>query len=131
MSLRTPRMAELDDPATPRELVLASEGDIVERKRTADADALANAIFEFANTRGGWLLLGVDDDGALAGWRPKGEAHALATRPARQPPARAGFRFPRRPRDPTGRLTAPITFPATMTSSVMGTRHPGRSLSGR
>ncbi len=68
-------MADLDDPQTLRELVAAAETDVVERKRTADAATLGKVVSAFANTNGGWLLLGVDDDGSLVGWRPKGRAH--------------------------------------------------------
>lgn len=69
------RMAELDDLHTLRQLVAAAESDVVERKRTADVATLGKVVSAFANTNGGWLLLGVDDDGSIVGWRPKGRAH--------------------------------------------------------
>ncbi|HEX7143777.1 MAG TPA: ATP-binding protein [Gaiellaceae bacterium] len=68
-------MADLSDARALRELVAAQESDTVERKRTADSTTLAKVVSAFANTRGGWLLLGVDDDGTVPGWRPKGTAH--------------------------------------------------------
>jgi len=68
-------LADLSDARALRELVAAPESDSVERKRTADAMTLAKVVSAFANTSGGWLLLGVDDDGTLSGWRPKGTAH--------------------------------------------------------
>ena len=69
------RIADLRDPQTLRTLLAAPESDVVERKRDADKSTLAKVVSAFANTSGGWLLLGVDDDGALAGWSPKGNAH--------------------------------------------------------
>ena len=51
------------------------ESDRLERKREADTTKLVNAIAGLANAAGGWLLLGVDDDGSLHGWQPKGRAH--------------------------------------------------------
>src|SRR4051794_15760316 len=68
-------MADLSDARALRELVAAPESESVERKRSADAMTLAKVVSAFANTSGGWLLLGVDDDGTLPGWRPKGTAH--------------------------------------------------------
>lgn len=69
------RLADLNAPAVLRELVRTQESDTVERKREADPATLAKVISAFANTTGGWLLLGVDDDGSLAGWMGKGRAH--------------------------------------------------------
>jgi hypothetical protein len=51
------------------------EGNMMERKRSADDKTLAKAVSGFANAAGGWLLLGIEDDGGLAGWQPKGRAH--------------------------------------------------------
>lgn len=75
MRLPALSLAELRDTAILRELVAMSEGDMVERKRTADQSTLAKVVSGLANSAGGWLLLGIDDDGALAGWQPPGRAH--------------------------------------------------------
>ena len=76
--MRSPpiRLADLKDPDALRELVASPESDVIERKRTADGSTLGKVISAFANTNGGWLLLGVNDDGSLAEWRPKGSSHA-------------------------------------------------------
>lgn len=74
MRLSSLRFASLLDPDVLRELLRQPESDFVERKRTADAYTLAKAITGFANADGGWLLLGVDDDGEIPGWRSKGNA---------------------------------------------------------
>jgi hypothetical protein len=68
-------LAELSNAAKLRELIAMSEGNMVERKRSADHNTLAKVISGFANAAGGWLLLGIDDDGGLAGWKPNGRAH--------------------------------------------------------
>jgi hypothetical protein len=68
-------LTELSEPAILRELVSMPEGDMVERKRSADHNTLAKAVSGFANASGGWLLLGIDDDGGLVGWQPSGRAH--------------------------------------------------------
>jgi hypothetical protein len=69
------RVADLKDPEVLRGLLSSPESDVVERKRAADIATLAKVVSAFANANGGWLLLGVDDDGALAGWHPNGRAH--------------------------------------------------------
>lgn len=69
------RVADLNDPEVLRDLLASPESDVVERKRAAEPAMLAKVVSAFANTNGGWLLLGIDDDGALAGWRPNGRAH--------------------------------------------------------
>lgn len=69
------RVADLKDPEMLRDLLASPESHVVERKRAADVATLAKVVSAFANTNGGWLLLGVNDDGTLAGWHPKGNAH--------------------------------------------------------
>jgi hypothetical protein len=68
-------LADLRDPQVLHQLLGTAESDLVERKRTADARTLAKVVSAFANANGGWVLLGVEDDGSLSGWRPKGRAH--------------------------------------------------------
>ncbi len=75
MHLSSLRFASLHDSNVLRGLLGQPESDWVERKRTADAYTLAKAVTGFANAEGGWLLLGVDDDGQLPGWQSKGNAH--------------------------------------------------------
>jgi len=49
-------------------LVSAGEGQTVEFKnRTPDGDKLAREAVSFANAIGGWILIGVDDDGTVRG----------------------------------------------------------------
>lgn len=69
-------LTDLSDPATLREFIREPEGDRLERKREADTPTLVKAISGLANAAGGWLLLGVNDDGSLHGWQPKGRAQA-------------------------------------------------------
>jgi hypothetical protein len=67
---------DLKDPELLRALLAAAESDHVERKRELDRDKLAKTISGFANADGGWLLLGVEDDGTIGdGYSGKGRAH--------------------------------------------------------
>jgi hypothetical protein len=75
MRLGAVGIADLADAAVLRKLVVLPESDVLERKRSADAITLGRVVSGFANANGGWLLLGVDDDGSLVGWEPKGNAH--------------------------------------------------------
>lgn len=51
-----------------RELIAQGAGSHVEFARECPADdALASVLCAFANTRGGWLVVGVDDDRSLHG----------------------------------------------------------------
>jgi hypothetical protein len=75
MRLLSTRLSDLEDPKVLQALLASPESDFVERKRTADNSTLGKVVSAFANTNGGWLLLGVNDDGSLAGWRPQGRAH--------------------------------------------------------
>jgi Schlafen, AlbA_2 len=69
-SLRRLALADLDEP-TLRRLVEQGEDLFVERKREPPpAPRFGAQVASFANTLGGWLLLGVDDDRNLIGWEP-------------------------------------------------------------
>ena len=51
-----------------RELIELGETDMVEfKRRFSDFDKIAKEIIAFANTRGGKILIGVDDDGTIVG----------------------------------------------------------------
>lgn len=51
-----------------RELIELGETDMVEfKRRFSDFDKIAKEIIAFANTRGGVILIGVDDDGSIVG----------------------------------------------------------------
>lgn len=63
------------DLAALKRLIAAGEAGGVERKAEMPQDALASSAAAFANTSGGWLLVGVRDDGSIAGWAPPGNAH--------------------------------------------------------
>jgi len=58
-----------------RELIEADE-TVAERKGSPPKDGMGPTIAAFANSGGGWVLLGVRDDGTLAGFRVPGKAHA-------------------------------------------------------
>jgi hypothetical protein len=63
------------DEAAVRGLIARGEPGGVERKAAIPkGDGLCPSVAAFANTHGGWILLGVDDDGAIVGWRPPGRA---------------------------------------------------------
>jgi hypothetical protein len=66
--IRRLSLADLDQP-TLEDLVRHGEDLLVERKRAVpDAPKFGAAAGSFANTLGGWILLGVDDDGTVHGW---------------------------------------------------------------
>jgi len=73
--MRLVSFRSLQDDATLRELLASPESRLVERKREADRGEIAKVVAGFANTAGGWLLLGVDDSGDLVGWEGGGRAH--------------------------------------------------------
>jgi hypothetical protein len=75
MRLSGLRLTDLSDQTVLRELVGEPEGERLERKREADAPTLVKAISGMANANGGWLLLGIEDDGSLYKLAPKGRAH--------------------------------------------------------
>lgn len=69
VGLRRLTLSDLDE-ATLRGLVCHGEDLLVERKRAPPAPPnFGAAAASFANTLGGWLLLGVDDDGTVRGWQ--------------------------------------------------------------
>ena len=58
-----------------RELIAAGE-TVAERKATVPGEGIGPTIAAFANSGGGWVLIGVHDDGTLKGFRVPGKAHA-------------------------------------------------------
>ncbi len=51
-----------------KELIIGGEGSQVEFKRKiSSAEKIARALIAFANTKGGTILFGVDDDGSIVG----------------------------------------------------------------
>ncbi len=51
-------------------LIGHGEDDLVERKRQPPSGTrFGAAVASFANTLGGWILLGVDNDGSIHGWK--------------------------------------------------------------
>ncbi len=72
--LRRLTLSDLDDDTL---LELANHGEdlLVERKREPPAaPKFGAAVGSLANTLGGWMLLGVEDDGTVRGWEPPGGA---------------------------------------------------------
>lgn len=67
VNFRRLSIADLDEAAL-RRLVGEGETLFVERKETDPEDGLGSAVASFANTLGGWLLLGVTDDGTAKGY---------------------------------------------------------------
>lgn len=68
--LRRLSLAELDDAAL-RTLIDHGEDLFVERKRALPTPPkFGAAAGSFANSLGGWILLGVSDDGDVFGWQP-------------------------------------------------------------
>jgi hypothetical protein len=62
------------DPALVQRLIAEGETLFVERKATDPKDGLGATVASFANMLGGWLLIGVDNDGKVVGYLPKGRA---------------------------------------------------------
>jgi hypothetical protein len=60
------------DPGLVQRLIAEGETLFVERKEGNPADGLGPTVASFANMLGGWLLLGVDDDGQVVGYEPPG-----------------------------------------------------------
>lgn len=71
--IRRLSLADLDDDSL-RRLVDHGEDLFVERKRELPRDGLGRVVASFANSLGGWLLLGVEDSGSLVGYTPPGRA---------------------------------------------------------
>ena len=55
-------------------LVREGETLFVERKERDPKVGFGSTVASFANTLGGWLLIGVDDDGNVVGYEPPGRA---------------------------------------------------------
>lgn len=55
-------------------LIAAGEPGGVERKAMIPSNGLGPSAAAFANSEGGWILLGVRDDGSIEGWEPPGTA---------------------------------------------------------
>jgi hypothetical protein len=74
----SPRRLAIPDIAADPRLVerLIGEGEtlFVERKERDPKDGLGATVASFANMLGGWLLIGVDDDGDVVGYEPPGSA---------------------------------------------------------
>jgi hypothetical protein len=75
--IRRLAVADLDEPALER---LAAHGEdlFVERKQAIPSDGIGRPVAAFANSLGGWLLLGVADDGTAVGFSPPGRADPQA-----------------------------------------------------
>ena len=73
------------DEAAVRGLIARGEPGGVERKAAIrKGDGLCPRVLAFANTHGGWILLGVNDAGAIVGWRPRRRLPATASRSIRR-----------------------------------------------
>src|SRR4051812_20226286 len=74
--IRSLAIADLDE-STLRGLIEHGEDLFVERKLIPPKDGGFGAtVASFANTIGGWVLLGIADDGTIKGWEPPGRADA-------------------------------------------------------
>jgi hypothetical protein len=76
MAERSLRHLELNDVTEDvlRQLIHAGETDLVERKEKPPRDGLGPTVSSFANSGGGWVLIGVSDDGELVGFSSPGRA---------------------------------------------------------
>jgi Putative DNA-binding domain len=61
------------DAAAVAALIAAGE-TVVERKETVPSDGLGASVAAYANSGGGWILLGVSNSGDSAGWTPPGRS---------------------------------------------------------
>lgn len=64
------------DEVTLMRLIAAGEDGGAERKAQVPADGLGPSVAAFANSGGGWLLLGVQDDGTICGAKVPGRSQA-------------------------------------------------------
>ncbi len=69
LSFRRLSMADLDEESL-RRLVAEGESLFVEREQQEPKGGFGLAMASFANTLGGWLLVGVGDEGAIKGYEP-------------------------------------------------------------
>jgi hypothetical protein len=67
------KLADLGEAELQR-LIAAGEDGGVERKAKPPREGLAPSVAAFANSGGGWLLLGVDDDATIRGFAVPGRA---------------------------------------------------------
>lgn len=68
-----------------RELIAQGEGEMLEfKKRTTHPSRISRTLVSLANTRGGQVLVGVDDDGRLVGVRDAEEERFLLRQAAGQ-----------------------------------------------
>jgi hypothetical protein len=72
-SLRDLDLADVTEDVL-RELIAEGETDLVERKERPPDGGLGPTIASFANCGGGWVLLGVANDGQTKGYRAPGNA---------------------------------------------------------
>jgi predicted HTH transcriptional regulator len=78
-----------------QQLIFAGESDTLDfKKRITHADRIARTIASFANTRGGFILVGVMDNGQISGIDPEEEKHILnlAAEHFCDPPVRIFFK---------------------------------------
>jgi hypothetical protein len=79
-SIQSAPLAAVDGPAI--DVLLAQEERwFVERKESAEIEALAKEIASFANSDGGWVLVGVTDDGEPPEKPPEGATAKLVADP--------------------------------------------------
>ena len=71
--MRTLALAELDEAGL-RDLIAEGEPLFVERKVATPKDGLGPTVASFANTLGGWLLLGIADDATIRGFSEHGRS---------------------------------------------------------
>lgn len=57
-----------------RDLIAEGETDLVERKVKVPDDGLGPTVASFANSGGGWVLLGIDNNGVAVGFTAPGRA---------------------------------------------------------
>lgn len=62
------------DPGLVQRLIDEGETLFVERKATDPKVGLGATVASFANMLGGWVLIGVANDGTVIGYKPKGRA---------------------------------------------------------
>lgn len=80
MKTSAPASAETENFFEIRKLVLEGEGQHLEFKRkAAHPEKIVREFIAFANTEGGTLLVGVDDDGSIPGVKyPEEEIHVIS-----------------------------------------------------
>jgi hypothetical protein len=68
------RIAGTDEAAVRRLIARGEPGGVERKAAIPKGDGLRPSVAAFANTQGGWILLGVGDDGTIVGWQPPGRA---------------------------------------------------------